>query len=66
MAFDLRFGHPTNLMITGPTQVSLRIVYLKIPIIYNFFFLYFSQGNLHGSRDFFNRERRFSKISREE
>jgi hypothetical protein len=38
MTFDLRFGHPTNLMITGPTQVSLRIVYLKIPIIYNFFF----------------------------
>ena len=38
MAFDSRFGHPTNIMITGPTQVSLRIVYLKIRIIYIFFF----------------------------
>ena len=38
MAFDLRFGHPTNIMITGPTQVSLRNVLFKIRIIYNFFF----------------------------
>ena len=52
MPFDIRFDHPANIMVAGPSQVSFKNVLLnnfeafckklgEIPcsVIYNFFFI---------------------------
>ena len=40
MTFDARFSHPCNFLVTGPTKVNLKKMFIKkLHIFYSFFFI---------------------------
>ena len=46
MSFDVRFKTPCNIILAGPTQVSLKLVKIHDTVLHNQIFM-FSQGNQH-------------------